>query len=741
MIKYIITLIFFFSTFAYSEVVKKIEVTGNKRVSEQTIQVYGGISVNSDYSNFDLDEILKNLYSTDFFSDVKVILKNGLLKVNVKEYPVINSIEIKGEKAQKVKDFIFEKMELKDKGSFIKSILSSDVNNIKSLYSQMGFNFIEIEPKIEKFSEERVNLILFIKKGVKTNISKIYFIGDKKVKDRRLRDIIVSEEYKFWKFLSKNTKYNNSNIKLDTRLLTNYYKSIGYYDVQIVSTNAQITENNLTTLTYNINAGIRYKVSKISTNVSDVLDKQVFTSLEKSFNKVIGKYYSPFAVKKLLEELDNLILSYDLQFIEHDVNEVVNNDNIEIKINIYEGSKQLVERINILGNTVTNESVIRSELLLDEGDPYNILKLNKSISRLKARRIFGKVIKKIKEGETKDQKIIDITVEEKPTGEISAGAGIGTNGGSLAFSISENNWLGKGVRLSTDANLSKETFTGGISVYDPNYNFTSNALKYGAQITTNDKPKSGYKNKLYSSNLGTNFEQYNGVFVEPQIIFTYDDLQVTEDASAALSNQKGTFTDLALDYSIQKDNRDKAYMPTSGYVSTFGQTLPLYADSAYIKNMYTYAGYKLLTPNVIGSIKFRGKTINGLNDKDVRISKRVNIFSNRLRGFKAGQVGPLDGKDYVGGNYATALNFEASLPNLLPEATKTDVGLFLDFANIWGVDYSDDVDDSNKIRSSIGANVGWLSPAGPVSFVFSQNISKAASDVTESFNFRLGTTF
>ena len=133
--------------------------------------------------------------------------------------------------------------------------------------------------------------------------------------------------------------------------------------------------------------------------------------------------------------------------------------------------------------------------------------------------------------------------------------------------------------------------------------------------------------------------------------------------------------------------------------------------------------------------------MNGLGDEDVRLNKRSFISNKRLRGFKTGKIGPVDGKDHIGGNYLAAVNFEASLPKLLPESTKTDVNLFLDFGNVWGVDYDSSIDDSNKIRSSTGAAASWISPLGPMTFVFSRNIAKATTDETESFNFNLGTTF
>ena len=738
----IYTALFLLLSFNLSaEIVQKLEVKGAQRFTDETIKVYGEISFGKDYSAFDLNQILKNLYKTNFFEDVKISLSNGVLDITVKEYPLINSIDLKGEKSNEMKKSILKLLQLKAKESFRENILSEDISIIKKIYGTVGFNFINVEAKIEKFSDNRVNLTYFLNKGKKTSISKINFIGDKKIKDKRLRDVIVSSESKFWKFLSKNIYLNYKNIDLDKRLLLNYYKSLGYYDVQVLSNNAEISETNLTNLTYTINAGTRYRINKISTNVSDVLDKKLFLPLQNNFTKIIGKYYSPFKVKKLLDELDILIASNDLQFVEHSVNEILEGSSVEIKINIFEGAKQLVEKITIIGNSVTDEAVIRAELLLDEGDPFNNIKMDQSIARIKARNIFGAVKNKIMEGSSKDQKIIEIMVEEKPTGEISAGAGIGTNGGSVAFNITENNWLGKGVNTSFNVDLSAETFSGGLSVTNPNYNFSGNSLTYFLQNTSNDKKDSGFENNIITTGVGTSFEQYQNIYLAPNLTFSHDVLKVQSTASDSLKRQKGEFTDLSFDYRITLDNRDKVYAPTDGYISSFSQAVPIYADSPYIKNSYALSKYKAFTSNAIGTFKIFATAINGLNDEDVRLSKRVRLSSKQMRGFEPGKIGPKDGKDYVGGNYAASTNFELNLPNLLPESTKTDVGVFLDFGNVWQVDYNKTLDGSNKIRSSAGINTSWSSPVGPVSFVFSQNLAKASTDVTESFNFLLGTTF
>ena len=741
MFKYIFFFCLFLNFNLSAEIIKKLIVTGNNRISQETIKVYGEINLNKDYSTFDVNKILKNLYQTEFFEDVKISLNNGTLNINVKEYSVVNFIDLRGEKSKTIKNKVLELLQIKEKGSFIKSKLTKDVDTIKKIYASMGFNFSNVDSKIERFDENRINLIYFLDKGKKTNIRKINFIGNKKIKEKRLRDVIASEEKKFWKVLSKNTFLNSNNIELDKRLLVNYYKALGYYDVQVLSNNAEVSSENMTTLTYTINAGTRYRVTKISANVSNVLDKKTFLPLEKYFSKMLGDYYSPFKVKKLLDEVDLLIANNELQFIEHSVNEILEGETIEIKINVFEGSKELVERVNILGNTVTDESVLRSALLLDEGDPFNALKLDQSVAKLKAKNIFSSVTKTIKEGTQKNQKIIEITVDEKPTGEISAGAGIGTSGANFAFVVKENNWLGKGVGVSTSVDISPDSFTGGIDVNDPNYNFSGNSLSYFVRNTNNNKSNSGYKNNIIKTGIGTSFEQYKNIYLAPTLSFSYDQLKVKSDASESLKKQKGTFSDLSFDYRVSLDNRDRVFAPTSGYLSSFSQAIPIYADSPYIKNNYLLTSYKTLSPDAIGAFKIYTSAINGLNNEDVRLSKRLFLPSSRLRGFKAGQVGPKDGIDYVGANYVWASNLEVSLPNLLPESTRTDVGLFLDVGNIWGVDYDKTLDDSNKVRSTAGLNTSWISPVGPMTFIFSQNLAKATTDVTETFNFRLGTTF
>jgi outer membrane protein insertion porin family len=740
----IILLIIFLISFnsLKAEVINSLEVTGNKRVSEETVKIYGDIILkDKDYKEADLNNILKKLYETNLFEDVQVNLEGNTLKVKLKEYPIIKQLIIVGEKKKGYVKRIKETIQLKEKRSLIKSYLASDAETIRSFYSSIGYNFADVEIKVKEITQDSFDLLININRGEKTKITKINFIGNKSVRSSRLKDIIASEENKFWKVLTGNTNLNENLINLDSRLLVNYYKSIGFYDVKINSNLAQLKNNKEAELIFSIDEGTRYIINKISTNVDNVFDKNLFFPISKTYEKFVGDYYSPFKVKKILDEIDEIITNNNLQFVEHNVEENFDNDKINITVNIFEGKKVLVERINITGNYVTNENVIRGELIMDEGDPFTKLNLDKSIAEIKSRNIFKNVKYEIADGSKPNLKIININVEETSTGEISAGAGIGTNGGTFGFQIKENNWLGEGQSLAFDIEIDQESLSGSLSYNDPNYDFMGNSLTYAISSQQNDKPDKGYENSLYATSISTSFEQYRDVDVSLGLSASHDDLRTDASASDSLQKQRGTYNEIATNYGIAFDKRNRSFKPTSGTITTFGQSFPIYADKAFIANKFTTSAYKTFSEDVIGAAKFYLSSINGLGSDDVRISKRANLSSRRLRGFERNKIGPVDGTDYVGGNHAAALNLEANFPNFLPDDTGVDISTFLDFGNLWGVDYDGTINESNKIRSSTGILANWRSPIGPMSFVLSQNLSKADTDKTQSFSFNLGTTF
>ena len=736
-----ILLFTFFVSKSYAEVVDKVQVEGNERISLETIVIFGDISVGKNYEAPDINILIKKLYETTFFSKISIDLENNILKILVEENPIVDSIVFDGEKADKYKEQIEEQLSIKEKGSFVESYIKNDLSVLKEFYRVLGYYFVNIEVEIEKLKNNRVNLVYTIDKGEKAKIAKIYFLGDKKIRDKKLRDVITSQEATFWKFLSRNVYLAQDRVELDKRLLKNYYRNKGYYEVDITSSNVEYSEGEGFVLSYSINAGTRYRFKKIFANVSKALDQNAFIPLEKDFNKLVGNYYSQQKLNELLEKVDKLSERKELQFINHNILETLDGEGVEVKINIFEGEKFIIERINIVGNSITNDSVIRGELIVDEGDPFSTLLINKSINRIKGRNIFGTVEQKITEGSSKDLRVLEISVTEKATGEIMAGAGVGTDGTSFQFSVKENNWLGRGINLNSTLNLSVEKVSGRISLVNPNYNFSNNSVHGALDISSTDRTaNSGFKSSKTGLNLGTSFEQYEDIFLAPEIILTYEDIEVENTATTSVKKMDGTFLNADFAYGLIFDKRDQVFQPTEGYRAKFTQRLPIIQDASSISNGIDYSAYHDFSDDVIGSLKLFVNSIHGL-DGDVRLTNRLYIPRKRLRGFDTFRTGPKDGQDYIGGNYVTALGVEAQLPNLLPESYRTDFSVFLDSGNVWEVDYSDSIDDSNKIRSSFGVGANVFTTIGPLSFTLAQSITKHKQDETETFNFRLGTSF
>ena len=738
---FIILFSIFFNVNSYSEIVKKVDVQGNDRISPETIIIFGDIEIGKNYEESDISLLIKKLYETSFFSNISVELANNKLIIAVEENPIVDSIIFKGEKAEKFKKKILELIHIRENSSFVPNYIDRDVNQIKSFYKALGYYFVDIDVEIEKSKRNSLNLIYSINKGEKAKISKIYFLGDKKFRDKKLRDIITSEEAKFWKFLSRNVYLHQGRIELDKRLLKNYYKNKGYYEVNLASSNVEYSEGEGFVLTFSINAGKRYRFKKIFADVSKALDNSAFLPLESEFNNLVGEYYSQEKLNSLLEKIDKLSEQKELQFINHSVLETLDGNGVQVKINIFEGKKFIIEKINIAGNTVTNDSVIRGELLVDEGDPYSALLVNKSINKIKGRRIFSNVTQKTLPGSSENYKMLEITVEEKSTGEIMAGAGMGTEGTTFMFSVTENNWLGKGINLASALNVSKEKISGNIAVTDPNYHFSGNSLSAAFDVSQSDKTStSGFKSSRTGGSLGASFEQYENIYLSPSIDIVHENIETESSASTAMKKMDGDYFNSNFTYGITVDKRNQSWQPTEGYKASFFQALPLIQDSSSISNRFNISKYHDFSEDVIGSLKFQFRTIHG-TDGDVRVTDRQYISSKRLRGFVRGKVGPKDGADWIGGNYVTGLSAEAALPNLLPESYKTDIGLYLDTGNVWGVDYSDSLDDSNKIRSSVGIAANVFTPVGPLSWTLSQAITKASTDVKETFNFNIGTSF
>ena len=738
-----IALIFFlFSFSAKAEIIKKIEINGNQRVSSETIKIFTEVEINKDLSLNNLNNVIKKIYSTNFFKNVEAKINENILYITVEENPIIQNLKIEGIKNKRILEVLNEQIEMKEKSSFVENRVKNDEQKITNILRTNGYYFSKVVSKLKINDNNTVDLIFDVELGEKAFIKKITFIGDKKIKDNKLRKIIVSEEAKFWKFISSKKFLDINRIKLDEKLLFNYYKNKGYYNVSIESSSAKIINDNDFELIFNINSGQKYYFGNIDLVVPDDYSKESFEQIIKTQKELEGKVYSLNKIKKILDKIDLVALTKEFEFINAKYNETLVGNKINFLIKLEDLEKFYIERINIYGNFITSENVIRNSLIVDEGDPYNKILVNKSINEIKSKRIFKTVNETITDGSSTNLKIINIDVEEQPTGEISAGAGTGTSGSTVSFGIRENNYLGSGVKIDTNAAISDNGLKGILSVNNPNYKNSNKSLITTIEATQSDyMSRFGYKSSKTGFSVGTSFEQYEDVYFSPSISNYFETLKTSSKASAAKKKQKGDYIDSNFNYGLTLNKLNQNWQPSSGSKISFYQTLPIYADDFSIRNSVDYAKYYSPNENAILSFKFFAQTINSVAGEDVRISKRIFIPNKRLKGFEYGKVGPKDGTDYIGGNYATAVNFATTLPGLFSDLENIDFSFFIDAGNVWGVDYNDALDDNSKLRSSTGLAVDWLTPIGPLSFSFAQPITKASSDKTESFRFDIGTTF
>ena len=740
----IILLLFYFKTFfinyAFSDTIKNFVIQGNDRVSNETIVMFSNLDIGENFDQDKLNAALKELYFTDYFSDVSISEVDGTIFIKVKENPIIQTISVNGIKKDLLLENIKKITSKLEKYPFNDARINEQSILLKNILKSYGYYFVKLNTSIKKNDNNTVDLIYDFNLGEIAKIKKIKFIGDKIFKDRVLRNVILSEETKFWKFLTKNKFIDSNRINLDVNRLIKFYKNKGFFNVKVKSTTAVVTDDQQFELIYNINSGKKFYVNKVIFNNIDNNLLDTIKIYQDRFNKLEGKKYSYKTINNLIEELNNFTLENDFIFLNAGFTEKVQNNNlIDIIINFDELDKIFVDRINIFGNYITDEKVLRNNLIVDEGDPYNEILINKSIQNLRALNIFKSIGYKTKDN-INQNKIVNLTVEEKPTGEIFAGAGTGTSGSSITAGIKENNYLGLGIKLDTNFTLTDDTLKGKFSALNPNYKNSDKSLKTEFESSTDDfLTVSGYKTSRLGFSLGTEFEQKNDLFVNLEVSNFYEDLETSSSATDIIKRQEGNYIENLLSYTISYNKLDQNFQPSDGFINKFSQTLPIYSDDSSVENSFTTAIYQSIDDNLILSAKFYLQTINSLDD-NVRVSKRVFVPGNRLRGFEVGKIGPKDGVQYIGGNYASSLNLGSTIPNILFENEDIDLNFFLDLANVWEVDYNSEL-DSNKLRSSVGLAVNWFSAIGPLTFSYALPLSEANTDTTERFRFQIGTSF
>ena len=739
-----IILIFFFIFFISTlraEIIEQINIDGNERISSETIKMFAGVSVSDDLTENDLNQILKKLYNTNFFDLVSIKISNKILTISVKENPIIQNINYDGIKSSEILENLKKNVILKPRSSFNEVLLDKDKTNIKSYLKNIGYYFSKIEISIVELEDNKINLNYNISLGEKAKIKRISFIGNKIFKDKKLKGVILSEEYKSWKFLSGKKYLNEEMIAYDERLLKNFYLNKGYYNVVINSSFAKMTDNQSFELIYNVEANPKLFFGNLKMDLPDDFSKSNYVKIEKFFEELKDEPYSINRIEDIVEKIETITINEQYESVKASINEKIVSNKININFKIEETEKFFIERINIFGNNVTREAVIRNQIEIDEGDPFNEILYLKSINNIKALNFFENVEGEILSGTEFNTKIININITEKATGEIFAGVGTGTDGSSFSFGVKENNYLGRGVKLDSNLKISEERIKGKFLVSNPNYKNSDKNLDLSLEATSIDRlGTSGYKSNVTGFSIGTQFEYLDDLRLGLSTRNTIEKIDVDASASDRQKKQDGNYFDSFIGLDFFYDKRNQKYETTSGFFSNYNLSMPILSDTNTLTNAYNYKIFKELYENNISTLSFMIKGASSISGDDVKLSERLYIPGRKLRGFESGKIGPKDGSDYIGGNYVSSINATTTIPKILENVQSVDIVMFADAANIWGVDYDSSL-DKNGIRSSVGVGLDWLTPVGPLTFSFAHPITKEPTDIEETFRFNIGTSF
>ena len=737
--------IIFFSktTFAENVILSDITITGNKKISSNTIVELLDLK-NKLADSKNLNEYQKKIFESNFFTSVNISFKNKKIFITLVENPIVDYIFIEGIKSEKLLNEIKDILNSRENTLFSEILLNSDVEKISSFLSSRGYFKSNIEYQVVKPQLEKVNIFFNIALNEKFTTNKIFFIGDKKIKNSKLLSIVTSKPKSFFSFFSSSSTPSSDRIDYDISLLKKYYLNRGYYNAQIPNGSIEIIDDYYANIIFTINAGNQFSIKNVNfDDTSNILSKANILFITKILDTLKNEIYSVNFLNSIKNKISRYADEKNLNFnVIYNIQQLDSN-NLDVSFKINETiKKSYVRNIVIKGNDLTEEKVLRNNIDFAEGDLLTNLKISNSIDQLKSTTFFKDV--KIKKNAIKNSDNVDVEIEiiESPTGEIAAGVGFGTTQSNISFNFSEANLLGKGIGFNLIGTLGTGSQSGSFYFSNPDFADSGNLLKTGFYLTKIDNKTSGYKNKLIGSNISTGFEWFEDTFLDYGISLDLDKLTPANDSSDLIKLRKGKFFTNKFFYNVIEDKRDKKFNTESGYTLGFGQGIAyLGSDIPYLNNNFFGSFYNKFNESFIGTIRYKVKSINSFDSsKHIKLSDRLFLSENELRGFKFRSYGPKVGNDFVGGNYSYATTFSSTFPNFLPESWNASSSIFIDAGNVWGTDF-EVANEADQLRSSIGMGFSWISPLGPISISYAEPIQKNSSDEIENFNFKLGGIF
>ena len=747
-----------------SGVVNRILVQGNQRIDQTTVLSYLPIQPGDTIDPVILDVAIRTLTRTQLFADVQIGLQpNGDLVVRIVENPIINQVVFEGNGAIS-EDKLREEVTIAPRGIYTRARVQEDVGKIIELYRLSGRISANVTPKLVQLEQNRVDLIFEIDEGPETGVQSITFLGNEAFSDSELREVMVTKQTQWWRLFTKNDNYDPGRLDYDREQLRKFYTNRGYYDFRITSAVAELApDDSAFAMTLTVEEGDKYNFGDIQVVTQN--DRLNADFLELLLPIRTGDLYESDKIESSVDALTFAAGSAGYAFV--DINPTYRpnpeTDTIDVTFNVSEGQRVYVDRINIIGNTRTIDPVIRRELMLTEGDAFNRTLLERSRNNLRALGFFKEVTVDETRGAAPDRSIVNVTVEEQPTGELSVGAGFSSVDSFVVnLGISERNFRGRGqnvvarvewgsLRQQIDFRFTEPRFLGrdvgaGFDLFHSRYDFQEeSSFDYrstgaGVRLTY---PLNGY------SRLSTRY-----FIKDDEILVPVGYCGEGGVGSSALCEQVGASLNSSVGYTLVVDRRNDPVRATRGWSGSLRQDFAgIGGDVNYVKTEVDATVYYGITPSWIVSVAGSAGYVSGWSGDAVRINDRFFKGGNSFRGFENAGMGPRDltTNDALGGNFYAVGSVELTLPNGLPAQYGIKTSLFADVGTLGVLDNrytlgtnglpDASIADDLSLRASAGLSVHWKSPMGPIRFDFSQILSNEDYDRTETFRFSTSTQF
>lgn len=744
--------------------VNRILVRGNQRIDQTTVLSYLPIQPGDTVDAAVLDVAVRTLTRTQLFADVQLgVQPNGDLVVEIVENPIINQVVFEGNGAIG-DDKLTEEVTLRPRGIYTRARVQEDVGKIVELYRLSGRISATVTPKIVQLDQNRVDVIFEIDEGPETGVRAITFLGNQAFSDNDLREVMVTKQSQWWRLFTSNDNYDPNRLDYDREQLRKFYTNRGYYDFRVVSAISELApDDSAFAITLTVDEGDRYNFGNV-----DVVTEN--DRLNPDFLRLLlpireGDLYESDKIEQAVDALTFAAGSAGYAFVEIDPEYRANpeTDTVDVIFRVREGQRVYVDRINVVGNTRTLDYVIRREMMLSEGDAFNRTLLERSRNNLRSLGFFKDVTVEEARGSAPDRSIVNVTVQEQPTGELSVGAGFSSVDSFVVnLGVTERNFRGRGQNVV--ARLEWGSLRQQIDFRFTEPKFLGRDLRAGFDLFHSRYDLSEYSSYDYRSTGGMVRLSYplNGyTLFSTRYSLKSDEIIVPSNycgtggvGSTALCDQVGSFLNSSAGYTLYVDRRNDPIRPTRGWTGSLRQDFAgIGGDVNYVRTEADVSAYWGISPEWVVTASASTGYVTGWGGDPIRINDRFFKGGNSFRGFETAGMGPRDLRttDALGGNFYAIGTLELTVPNGLPEEYGIRTSLFTDVGTLGLLDdrytvNAQGLPDANivdelSLRASAGISIHWRSPMGPIRFDLSHILGKEDYDKTETFRFSTSTQF